>query len=66
MKQMRSDFIYVPTIPVELAQKKAKRKVHKSALVGAAVATICTGYWIAGLLIFIVLFGLNLWYTKDL
>ena len=63
---MRSDFEYVPTMPVELAQEKANKKVRKSILVGAAIATVCSGFWIAGLLIFIVLFGLNLWYTKDL
>lgn len=63
---MRNDFEYVPIIPVEVAQKKANRKVHKSILVGAAIALVCLRYWIAGFLIFLVLLGLNLWYTKDL
>lgn len=63
---MRRDYEHVPTIPVKSAQEKANKKVRKATLIGATTASVFSGHWIAGGIIFIVLFGLNLWYTKDL
>lgn len=42
---MRKDFEYVPTVPVELAQKKATYKATKVLFTGAIIGVTTIGYW---------------------
>lgn len=51
---MRSDFKYVPTVSISIANGKARRRSKKALLTGAAAATFFSGLWQAG----VVLLGL--------
>lgn len=42
---MRKDFEYVPTVPVELAQKLATYKATKVLFTGAIIGVTTIGYW---------------------
>lgn len=42
---MRKDFEYVPTVPVELAQKLATYKATKVIFTGAIIGVTTIGYW---------------------
>lgn len=57
---MRSDFKYVPTIPVSEANDKARRRSKKTLLTGAGFATFFGGLWPASLIIFVLLVVTNL------
>lgn len=57
---MRSDFKYVPTIPVAVSNKKAWRKAKKTMLTGAMAATLACGVWMAAVAMFGLLAITNL------
>ncbi len=56
---MRKDFEYVPTVPVELAQKLATYKATKVIFTGAMIGVASIGYWPIALLLIPVSFIVN-------
>lgn len=41
---MRNDFEYIPTIPVQIANKKSVQRAEKTMITGAMVTAICLGF----------------------
>jgi len=62
---MRNDFDYVETIPVSVANDKARRRSKKTLLTGAMTTSFLSGLWQAGIALFGVLIVTNLVQKKS-
>ncbi|MBO0412461.1 hypothetical protein JZO81_15435 [Enterococcus hulanensis] len=62
---MRNDFDYVETIPVSVANDKARCRSKKTLLTGAMTTSFLAGLWQAGVALFGVLIVTNLVQKKN-